>query len=186
MDADLMERAIWRWLKAATGLPDAQIVWADQNVKQPPNPFLSLRIRDTLRIGSDYTEHTYDASAAAGQEIVQTVRGLREFTLGLQAFTSPVVGNDSARALLAKVDTSVLLEENRLLLAEGGLVAFDAGPVLNLSALGGADFEGRAALDVRFYVSAALEARTGYIARVTLTDETAEPDATSTVEVPTE
>lgn len=159
------EDALWDWVKAGSGLPDAQVIWADQNAAQPPDPFITLRLSGPLtQLGAaDAVVVEFDESAAQGQEMIHTVEGARELTVVVQAYSDATHGPRSGFALLASVQTAMALPSVRAGLHAGGLYPFDAGAIQNLSALEVTDFEGRASLAVRFYVTETAVERTGYI-----------------------
>lgn len=176
-----VEDAIRAWVKSGSGLADAKVIWADQPGNRPSAPYVTIRIGDLLAIGHDSVTHDYDDEADAGEEITFTVRGTREFTVTVQTFTSATVNTGTAREYLSKVQTALSLPSVRSAFAAAGISAFDSGTLQNLSALRDAEFEGRAVLDVRFYVAEEVTEVTGYIATVEVTDT--EADETFTVEL---
>ncbi len=167
------EDAIWAWVQAATGLPEGSVVWADQNDAQRARPFVTLRIGDHLQVGAvDAVQSYTDLTRPAGQEVELRVEALRDFAVTVQAFTSQTHGTPSARTLLQRVQTALGLPSVREALRAAELVPYDAGSVINLSALDVADFEGRASLGVRFYTADTASEYVGYMAQATITDQT--------------
>jgi hypothetical protein len=152
---ETIEDAIWTWLKAGTGLPDDSIIWADQNAPQENNPVVMARIAGPLLpLGAmDSVAMNYDPSRPEGQEIELRVMGHREMTVYVQAYTDEPNGSSAAMALLSNAQIALALPTVRDGLRQAGLAPFDTGRVMNLSALDEMKFEGRASLDVRFYVA---------------------------------
>lgn len=166
------EDALHALVREATGLPEESVIWADQNAQQPENPFATLRVGELQRVGgTDVTTEEYVPTEGPGREVLLRTVGLREFTFSVQAFSTPTHGNASARALLGLVQSAAQAPGPRDALLAVGVVPFDVGPVQNLSALEGADFEGRALLSMRLYVQDTHEERTTYIETVDVREE---------------
>lgn len=165
-----VETAIQNWVETASGLADNKVIWADQDGGRQATPYMTIRMGDLVAVGTgDEVEQIFDEEADAGEEIEHRIHGQRELHVTVQAF-GPVVGASSARALLSKVQAALSLPSVRETLRAAGLTAFDAGKIQNISALLGADFEGRAVLDVRFYIAESVSEFTTYIEHVEVTD----------------
>lgn len=164
-DYKAIENAIVAWLKTATALAAGRVILADQRLASPTAfPYLSVRLGGLSPVGMDTDTHAYDSGAAPGQEITLTATGLRSFTAGIQAHAAQGSGFDAA-ALLSKAQTALALSSTRSAFHAVGISAYDRGTVQNLSGLG-ADFEGRAALEVAFYVNEEASEKTTWIERV--------------------
>jgi hypothetical protein len=165
--------AILTWVSIGSGLPSGRIVWADQNAPAPSADYVSLRISGFVGLGSMHDQNQYidhsSESPPAGQEIEDINGGTAEMTLSMQAYCAPVAGvlvTDTAYTLMQSIRDSLFLPDLRDALNDAGLSPFDLGAVQNLAAVAGAQFEGRAALDVRFYVPETASERLGYITDV--------------------
>ncbi len=168
IDFEAIEDALFSWVKTATGLADDFIIFDSQDGVSPiPNPYVTIRIGDLVNIGVDASEHDYDSSAPAGEEIIFNSNGMRDLTVTLMAFTPATVGNATARNLAAKCQAFLALDSVLLPLNIAGLGVLDAGNVRWVPKLDDTDFEGRAILDVRFCVAQSASDTTGYIATVT-------------------
>jgi len=179
---NLIEDAIRKWVRDASRLADGQVIWSDQDGPRPLGVFITIRLGDLLPLGAvDETATDYDPTGGPGEEIVTTVRGVREFPVSIQCFGTDTVGRDTARALLSRVQTALGLPSVREALGTVGLSPFDAGQVRNLSVILDAQFEGRALLEVRFYVVEEMTERTTYISTVEVTDESTDRTFTVTV-----
>lgn len=165
-----VENALRAWVKAGSSLDDGHVYWDDQTGPRPSDsataPFITLHLGDVLPVGgldelADITDA--DLNQNPGAEIELRVVGTRQFHLTVQAFTPNIVNGSTARALLSKVQTALRLESVRDALATAGVTPFDVGQVLNITALVGTKFEGRAALTVGFYALETVSERTTYI-----------------------
>lgn len=165
-DWNAIEDAVQAWVRAAGGLSEAQVIWADQSGVMPDRPFVAVRLGDLAPVGMDATQTLVDLTRPAGTEVELRSRGTREMTVNVQAFTEPTMGGASARAILTAVQLGLNNPDTSGALNDAGLSAFDTGRVTNISALAGTDWEGRANLDVRFYVVLTSSAFVGFIDRV--------------------
>jgi hypothetical protein len=163
-----VEDAIRTWVKVGSGFGDQYVIWAEQDGPRPDDVYIALALDGPTRVHHDEVVQTYDGAAAAGQEIVQTVRGVRRLTAKLTCFYGDASGNAAARAVLADLITALELPSVRSMFLAAGLGLADVGPVRNVPAVRAPLFEGRATLDVDFHLIAELAERTGYIASAQL------------------
>jgi len=179
-----IETAIRAWVKSGSGLTDEQVIWADQNGGSPALPFIDIRLGELVPVGAaDASDWEYDAGGPAGQEIVMSGHGVREFAVSVRAFSASPLGNSSARALLSKVQTALALESARSALHAAGVTPFDNGRVQVVPAILETSWEGRAVLQVRFYTEETVTERTTYIDTVEVTNEEPTPDQTFQVTI---
>lgn len=184
LDFSDIERAIATWLSRATGLPAedtttggvARVVPVNAQVPQPPMPYVTFKVPVPRRVGGqDEVLDLYDPRMPAGQEIIQTVRGQREFVVTIQAFTQAASGgkdfegNRTARDYLSRVQTFLALPSITALLETAGLAFIDIVGAADFSARLGPAGQGRATLDVLFRCVDTVSERTGYIATATPT-----------------
>lgn len=162
------EDAFFSALQRASGLPSDNVVWSFAARDQPGLPYLTLNLGMSDTIGIDYIKTTVDETRAAGQEIKQEVKGIREVSLELQAFTAAVSNDGSARDLLERTKAGLTLPSVGAILRTVGVSTFDPGPVNYIPAVVSAGFRGRAVCSVRCYMPAPSVAEyAGYIERVT-------------------
>jgi hypothetical protein len=171
-------------VKTATGFTDAQIFFADQNGPQPASlPYITIKIAPDMRPRGVYDEQAKDTdlTRTAGMEVRNQAFGIRDFSVSVQAFaenavtyatpTFPVVlpgtNGNTAVGLLTLVQTALSLEGVRYALNQANLAPYDAGTIRNLDAIVETGFDGRAALDVRFYSADVAAEYSGYINEVT-------------------
>lgn len=181
MNWNAIENALRTWVRSATGLGDAAVIFADQTGQRPAAPFVTIKLGTIIPLGAfDETRTIYDADADPGEEVELRVSGQREFSVSLQAFstvvTSPTSDTLPARALLGKCQTALQLPTVKAAFDTAGVSCFDVGSVLNLSALVGTLFEGRAALDCRFYATDTASEFVGFIDEVETTSYLGPPD----------
>lgn len=166
------------WVKAATGYSDSAVIWAEQSGSCPLPAFITLRLGELLALGAfDELVTETDLLRPAGTEVELRAEGLREFAVSVQAFGPSTTGNATGRAVLAKCQTALMLPSVRTALAAAGITPFDIGPVQNVTALVHTKFEGRAILEVRFYVRDSISEYTGYIETVEKTSYMGPPDS---------
>lgn len=173
-----IEDALRVWVKSATGYADSAVIWAEQTGARPSGSIITLRLGELLPIGAydELTSNT-DLLRPAGTEVELKVEGMREFAVSLQAFGASTTGNSTGRAVLAKCQAALTLPSVRTALAAAGITPFDIGAVQNISALSHTKFEGRAILEVRFYVRDSISEFTGYIETVEKTSYMGPPDS---------
>ncbi len=163
----------------ASGLADDRVIWAYQDAGQQPLTYVSVAISSSLNPGQDGLLSSYDANRPAGQEIKLQVVGYREITIALEVFTAAVADDDDAENVAEKIRTSLLLPSVRDLLTAVAVSPIDTGPVQYAPAIVAAGFRGRATLDIRANAPAPdVFDLTGYIATVTGTITTHDPDST--------
>jgi hypothetical protein len=177
------ENAIRLWVIAATGLPTSKVIRGNQNGPRPDPPFAEVIVGDLVPVGAaDAQDEVYNPAGEAGAEIAETSRGMREMTATVRIFTLSDVGPSSARALLAKVPTSLGLSVVRDILHSAGLTCFDAGTVTHVPAILDTKWEGRASLTARLYTELTASSTTGYITSVELTNTSTVPNSVTTVD----
>lgn len=157
--------------RAASGL--SSVIWARQNAPQPARPYATLQvIAGPLRLGAlDEENDVYQAGNAAGEEIEQTFKGQREFTLSCQVFADTTADAGTAYDYLSRAMSGLSLPSAQSLFVNVGLAVVSANGIQDLSALLETKWQSRAQMDVRFRIADSVVEKTGYIATV-------EPDPT--------
>lgn len=179
------EQAIRSWVIACTGLDDGHVIRADQDGPRPSVPFIEVKVDGVRPLGAvDGEVQTYDSGASAGQEVVRTAHGQREFSAVIRAFTLLASGDNSARAFLSRVQVGLGLEEVRDILYGYGVTVFDNGRIENLPGILDTKWEGRATLTVGCLAEQTAATRTGFIKTVVLTNGITVPDTTLIVQIP--
>lgn len=169
-DWEAVENAIRAWVVTGSGLPADKVIWANQDGDRPEDPFITIALSGLHGRGMDTVESSTDLNRPAGEEIRLNVKGLREMTASVQAFTDATTGNSGARALLMKVQAALRLPSIRDALGALSLSPFDPGDVQVFPIVFPTGFEGRGTLAVRFYVMQTVDEFTGYISSVELTN----------------
>lgn len=152
-------------VRAATGLADGYVVMGQQKNPRRLRPFVTVTLGDLVPLGAyDPTSHTYDADADPGEEIIKVTSGLREFWVNLQCWASDVVGNATARALLAKVGLGLHQQSSKDAFDTAGLTVLRVGNVLQLPGeVFKTEFESRATMAVLCQGVLEVSEATGYI-----------------------
>lgn len=182
LDWGALENAIRQWILATGLVTTEKVILAGQDGPRPAVPFFEVRLGDMEAVGAaDARSEDYDSGAPAGQEITETVRGMREFPVFIRCFTTSAVGSSSARALLSQVQTALGLPDVRDIIRAAGMTCWDTGRVQTLPAVLDTKWEGRATLTVRMYAEEHAIQKTGYIDTVEVTDEGPTPDDVFTI-----
>lgn len=160
------EDAIRQWVLAGSGLAADHVIFHQQTGARPldANNFATIRIGDTNPVACvDEVQETYNGAQPAGQEIAQTVTGLRSVNVTVQFFGAPSTGDTKAQVQAQQTQVALALPSVRNALGAAGLTPYDTGRITNVTALIGTKFEGRAVLDMHFYVLEQITEQTGYI-----------------------
>lgn len=155
-----VQSALVTWIRTGSGYASGKVIWANQDGGRPSGNFCTVNLTAMTPLGAlDELRRTQDLGRAGngvdtvGTEIEHKVHGLRELAISVQCFTTEKTGDNCARAVLSKVQASLMLPTPRFALRDAGLGPFDRGVIRDVSALLDSDFEARAVLDLRFYVS---------------------------------
>lgn len=160
------ENAICTALALASGYAESKVVWSNQNLNEISGNFITMKALGIVGFGLDGINQEYNGGAAEGEELTLTHNGPRVVTVSVQAYTVETVGLLTACFVLDNVRTNLKIGTTRDILNEVGLGILDIGDVQNLSDIQGADFEGRAAMDIQFCLIQSAEERIGYIETV--------------------
>lgn len=147
-----IENYIHAAIVLATGYDSDQVIWKHQNYNAPEVDYATIALGDVIPIAQDFTTYETNLSRPAGQEIKQSVVGVREVPLELEAFSSSTLGNASARAVLEKARTGLRLPSVKYSLRKGGIAPFDLGSVAFIPEIRNTGFRGRAICTIRCYV----------------------------------
>jgi hypothetical protein len=149
-----IEDAFSAWIRAATGLPDARVVWAQQAMPRPAAPYITMRITSLRRIGQDWLQVFDNPAPTPGNEIIHSSLGQREGTITLQAFGPAATGASSPAALLQAAVAGANLQSRRDALNTAGIGLAGFGPVQSIDGtLGSSVFEPRAIVEARFFLA---------------------------------
>lgn len=185
-----IENGVAEWVRENSGLAVGQFGWSYSNIRRPDHTFITMEAGEVVGLAAqdevNVVDHTGDVSPPdAGAEIELQAIGLREFGLTLQCFAppsgSPAVprGSSSPRAVLSKLQTALALPSVADKLSTAGLSCYDRGSIRYVPAIAGTEFEGRAILELRFYVTDTASEFTSYIDTVKVNDP-ADPDTPDT------
>lgn len=150
------------------GMSRDQLQWADQNLPQPPYPFVTFKRDTVLRFGlRDETRQTYDPAAPSGEEIELETTGPREFTLQITASVDEETGsndpNCDAMAINTLLQSSLSQLSTQEILCIAGLVVVEELAVVDISEEVNGERISEAVMDVRMRATSSITERTTYI-----------------------
>lgn len=154
MNWTAIEDALWDWVKAATGLADANIVWAQQGAPRVAPPFVTLRIDFVRTLGRDGMQVIDNPGGDPGEEVLLTVRGQRLCQLTIQAVSTTALGASAAVAMLEQVIAASKLPSRVTALNDAKVGIADFDTVQSMDAVVGAGTEPRATVSCRFFTTA--------------------------------
>lgn len=147
-----IEDAVQSAVVLSSGFPDGQVSWSYQDIGERTLDHIVIKFGGEMVIGVDRLDTSYDATRAAGQEIKQEIKGVREVPLEIQCFTAAVIGSTAARRVCELVRTKLRLPDIRYRLKRVGISPFDLGPVSYVPDIPSVQFRGRATCTIRCYV----------------------------------
>lgn len=166
-----VERAIYTWVKDASGLVADCVIWSHQNGKRPKGQHVQITFGADTPVGSVPENRTsYDAGADAGEEITIAVVEVRAITIGVQVYAGAQNGNASARAIASKIQNALNLPAAHAALNAAGLAPFDRGTIQSVPEVLDTGFEPRAVFQARFYLGDGAEEKTTFIEKVVVQD----------------
>jgi hypothetical protein len=171
-DWSAIENALFAWVQTASGLASSGILWAEQStdVNRPTGQHVSIKIGTDTPLGSaPEKRHTFVGSPVEQEVEIQVIE-FRELIVSIQAFGGLTTTGTSARALAAKIQTSLGLPSVRAALDVAGLSCFDRGKIEHVSEVLDADYEARALFDARFYLADDVTERVTYVQHVEVED----------------
>lgn len=162
------EDEVWDWISSALG--SMELRWTGQDVPQAETDYAILSIPTVIPIGAPQENILYDPLRdPQGQGVELRAGGPAEVNLTVSVSTAEAQGQTSAVARLARARTILTAETvERAALREAGVTVSRLGPVLGIPVLVGADFQGRAALEIRLFVQDFYSTFTTWIEQVQL------------------
>ena len=163
-----IEDAIQRVIVRSSGLDADKVTWSYQSVNEPANDHITLNFGGLRAIGVDIIRNDQDLSRSTGQEIGQSIKGLREMNLEIECFSSATNNETAAKYIAELIRTNLRLETNIYDLRKVQVAMFDTSGVINwIPDIPSVKFRGRAALTVRCYLPAPTVVEyVGYISRI--------------------
>lgn len=162
-----IEDALRAWVLSASGLEDDHVIWSQQGGPRPSAPFIALQTFTMKNIGQDWV----DIEDAAEGEVEMKARGVREVTLVAQCFSEDATGAAAAAMLLNQVVSAARLPSNVAALNAAGVGLARFEPVQTISGvIGSTDWEPRATVSVRFFITSELSEPGTYIRSVQLSN----------------
>lgn len=149
------ENGIQARVVAATGLATTKVIWENQNVDRPARPYVSMNIESAEESSPSQDVITYDNPVpTAGSEILIKNISQQVVEIRLTAFTTEVIGDSSARALLQKVRMHLSSEsaQSALCALVEPIGVLTTSNVQDASIVLETEVEGRAILTVRVMV----------------------------------
>lgn len=169
IDWKTIDDGLYDWL---VDLLDVSVIWANQNVPQPPYPYLSLLRNSVVMLGgTPEKRYSTDLGQPAGQEIEIEATSMVEFTLSIDAHVDMDAGaNDpscNAVALLGKARASLgKLSVQRNFQDNLGLAIVEELGITDISEVVNDEWVSRAVFDVRLRTRSVMTERTGYTDKV--------------------
>lgn len=165
-----VENAIRTWVRSGTGLDDAHVFFNDQPIPRPLGPYVTVRFTDDTQLGMVDTSTNFDETRDPGVEIEVKASTDQELNASIQVWQAPTVtptnasdAPPSAIAIALRLTKAAWLPSISGALSEAGVSLIDTGTIHNLSRLLGAQWEGRAAFDAKFYFRDSISEFTTFI-----------------------
>jgi len=118
MNITTIENALFDWADAQTTL---DVVWVDENAPRPDDPYFSLRMMNSARIGQDFVD------VPDGTTELATITGNRDIIIEVQSYGAGAWSAiEGMRTSLSKPSVQAALRAN-------GLVYVDSTPITNLT-----------------------------------------------------
>lgn len=176
-----IDDALFDWvLRVFPNLVRSHIQMEDQNLPQPPYPYVTFKKDSLISNGSqDETRETTDLTKSLGQEVAIETVSVREFTLAINAHVDEDSGSrDPDRDAFwmmteLQANLSSFIAKERFELA--GISIIEELGVTNLSQTQNGVFFSKANLDIRFRVCFSSIERTGYIDSVNVKSVPSDP-----------
>ena len=170
-----IEDALFDFIVAATGLAPGQVTKSEQDGNAPSSAgaAVTFALGDVLSKGVDGVETS--AVDETAKTITREATGAKELMVTFRGYSALANGDESARALLSKLQLAAANETNRDLLNAAGLGILDVGDVQALPRIENSGWQGNAVLEWRTCVLQTASEVVPYIAHA---------DGTGTVHVP--
>jgi len=165
----LIQDAIYDWVNSVTTgiLDDIQIVWRDQTEQLPPRPFASLKL---IALPATTDRDPNVILGTADQPMTYAMQ--MEASLSLQVYGNTQITNGPIATQLAiDLHSSLMREDVRNALKQGGVSIQGLGKPQNLSALEESKYEERAGFDIDLGLVQNITDKTGTIGTVKIQGE---------------
>jgi hypothetical protein len=149
LDDDAGER-LRAWIETRTKLVTG---WEDQPQTYTPDGYIYLRMGPMVRIGQDGIRYTHDPTKPAGQDMIPTVVGQREFVLTVEVRAESQELSEVAEVPLSQLELALQLPSFQQLLLDLNLGLVTTGPIMQTDAVVDERVQSRAAMDIRFATS---------------------------------
>jgi hypothetical protein len=138
------------WVETRTGL---QTLWGEQPDAYTPGDYVVLTMGDIQRIGQDGVRYEHDPERPAGEDMVPTVIGQREFTLRVEVRAWSQELSQTAEAALWPLEAALSLPSFEQLCNDLNLGLIETGIMRQADAVVDERVQSRAAMDIRFATS---------------------------------
>lgn len=159
-----VEDAIRAWVKGASGLSDGQVIFGEQDGVHPAAPWITISLGDVIGRGVDELRTT--AVDTGAKSVTQTASAHGFLPVQLRCYSADATGENTARAILAKVKLALALETYRVPINDAGLGLQRQGTVQALPRVVNAGWESQAILELEFFVVQTASETIPYIAHV--------------------
>lgn len=127
--------------------------WEDQPEQYAPSDYIELRMGPMIRIGQDGIRWTHDPDRPAGQDMVPTVVGQREFNLTVIVRAWSQELSQTAEAPLAQLELALQMPSFQKLMLDLNLGLIGTGPIVQADRVVDDRVQSGAAMDIRFATS---------------------------------
>jgi hypothetical protein len=138
------------WIATRTGLVTG---WEDQPQGYLPEDYVELRMGPMMRIGQDGIRYEYDGDRPAGQEVVPTVVGQREFTLTVIVRAWSQELSQTAEVPLSRLELALQLPSFAQLCDDLNIGVIGTSQIVQADRMVDERVQSGAAIDIRFATS---------------------------------
>jgi hypothetical protein len=168
------------WVVASTGLPSAQVGWADQDRERPKYPYITLLLTSERDVGVPDKQYVWDDGA---QVLVEHIVGVKEFVVSIKAETLSQKPTENSKTLLDTLRFNVRKDDTIQAFDTNGIALVTVEPTLNMDAVRALGMTSIAVMDLRLstMVDDVGNATTAFIKKSQLTGTVEKPIGQETI-----
>lgn len=155
----IIEKAIQKWVREASGYPGKTVIWDYQQGDRPDQPWISLGIQEVVGVGHDWKKKDLNPTPTAGSEIRVRHRGHRVATLLIQVMGTQGQGQTALR-VLTDIISHLSAHEYDIDMAGAGIG--DVGAARTMGARGSV-LEPRAQCEIKLHLASELITYNTYV-----------------------
>lgn len=149
LDVDQGE-ALRAWVSSRLAM---STFWRDQPEEYRPDDYVLLSLGAMQRIGQDGIRYVHDPERPAGEDMVPTVVGQREFSLTVEVHAWSQELDQTAENPLMRLELALQLPSFQQLCLDANLGLIGTGPILQADEVVDERVQSRATMDIRFATS---------------------------------